>query len=467
MGQGIGYWKRGCNGLRFVLVVGAGLLLGLAFGPLPTPPSFASPEGYELPLTGVVPSDAKPDKKFTLVAKSNPVVVDEGVVFHAMTFNGTVPAPLILVEEGDVVEIEVRNEDTIAHGLSFHPTYRSTSPLVGNIPPGQTRKLLFRATYPGVYMYHCAPGGQGILMHTLGGMYGMVVVEPKKEKYLLEKMLSRKPDLKIYLLQHELYASGKDASEGKPLYVAFNGYNFRYVKEPIPARPGDYVRIYYLNVGPNLTGTFHLVGIVGDFMYYQGHPRNVMYGGQSSVAGPTDSWVLEFRVPEEGPYLIVTHAFGTQTARGAIALLSAKRDAPRGPVVSAQGPALPLPKPEEMRRAVNTFAPGTPDVDPLAVFRPGEEAVIKMVGNSFWPKVAQVPVGTEVTWINEDVFDFLSGELTGRHDAVTIKGPETFASPSLGHADKFTFKFTKPGEHEYFCTIHPYMKGRIRVVKTP
>ena len=176
MGQGIGYWKSRCNGRRFVLVVGAGLLLGLASGLLPIPRSFASPEAYKLPPTSVVPPDAKPDKKFALVAKSNPVVVDEGVVFEAMTFNGTVPSPLLLVEEGDVVEIEIRNEDTVAHGLSMHAAYRATSPLVGNIPPGQTKKLLFRASYPGVFMYHCAPGGQGILTHSFGGMYGMIVV---------------------------------------------------------------------------------------------------------------------------------------------------------------------------------------------------------------------------------------------------------------------------------------------------
>jgi len=467
MGKGAAFRRMGWRGLPVALLTGAVVLLGLTGGILLGPAPSAAQQRYALPPTSVVPPDAKPDKKFVLVAKQAEVLVDEGVVFRAMTFNGTVPGPLLVVEEGDIVEIEVRNEDTIAHGLSVHATYRATPPHVGNIPPGQSKKLLFRASYPGVYMYHCAPGGQGILTHTLGGMYGMLVVEPKREKYMLERLLGKSPDLKIYLLQHELYASGKDTAEGRPLYVAFNGYNYRYVKEPIPAQPGDYVRIYYLNVGPNLTATFHLVGIVWDFMYSQGHPRNVLYGGQSSIAGPTDSWVVEFRIPEEGPYPIVTHAFGNQTARGGIGILSASQRAARVPFVSAQGPALPLPKPEERRRVVDTFAPGTPDVDPVMIFRPGEEPVIKMVGNSFWPKVAQIAPGAEVTWINEDVFDFLSGELTGRHDAVSTKGPERFASPALDHAEKFTFRFTQPGEYEYLCTIHPYMKGRIRVMQTP
>lgn len=416
---------------------------------------------YRVPDTGVVPPDAEPDKTFTLVAKRGGVLVHDGVVFNAMTFDGTVPGPLLLVDEGDVVEIRVRNDDNIPHGLSVHATYRNTGARVGNIPPGETKSLRFRATYPGVYMYHCAPGGHAIMMHTIAGMYGMIVVEPKTDRYRLEERLGRGPDLRLYLLQHEIYSSGKDAAEGRPLYVAFNGSNFRYVKDPIPARPGDYVRVYYLNVGPNLTGTFHLVGIIWDFMYYQGHPRNLMHGGQSSVAGPTDSWVVEFRVPEEGVYGIVTHAMGTQTPRGAMGLLAAKEDAPRVTLVSAQGPN-PA-RSDEARRVVDTFAPGTPDLDPPVRFGPGDDVRISIVNNTYWPKVVQVPVGTRISWINEDAFEWLEGELTGRHNVVSVSGPRGFVSPILKHAETFAHSFSERGRYEYICTLHPYMRGRVEV----
>lgn len=433
----------------------------------PGPPGAAAPTPppYQLPSTMEVAPGTTPDKKFVLTTKTADVVIGDGIVYRGMTFDGTIPGPLLLVEEGDVVEVEVRNEDTIAHGLSFHATYRATSPMVGNIEPGQTKKLLFKATYPGVYMYHCAPGGQGIFAHTMFGMYGMVVVEPKEEKYKLEELLGKAPDIRLYFLQHEIYSSGKDAAEARPLYVMFNGYNYRYVAEPIQARPGDYVRVYYLNVGPNLTGTLHLVGIVWDFMYYQGHPRNVMYGGQSSVAGPSDSWVVEFRVPEAGSYLIVTHAFGTQASRGAVGLLSVAQDAQRTPFISAQGPKKPLPTTDQTKRVVSTYGFGSSDVDPIVTIPKGEEPLIKLIGNSFWPKVARVSVGTTVTWVNEDVFTFpLHGESTGQHPVSVADGPEKFTSPILNHADKYSYTFTKPGKYEYYCPIHPYMKGVIEVI---
>lgn len=455
---------------RRFLEMGGATTLGAALGGLALPMGSVAlaqarplaPE-YTLPDTGVVPEGATPDKRFELVAMEGEVAIDEGVVFQGMMFDGSIPSSLHLMDEGDVVEVSVENRGRFTHGLSYHAVYRSTPPKVGNLPPGQTKREIFRATYPGVFMYHCAPGGQGIMMHTGFGMYGMAVVEPRVAKYRLEEDLGREPDVKLYLLQHEVYASGKDYVDGRPLYTMFNGYNYRYIEDPVRVRPGDYVRIYYLNVGPNQTASLHLVGGIWDYLYYQGNPNNVMVGSQSAVAAPADSWVVEFRVPEAGPYLLVSHAFGTQAGRGAAALIVADPNAERQSVVSSQGPARPLPAVADRRRVVNTFAPGSRDLDPPHVFRPGEDVLIKMVGNSFYPKVARIPAGTTVTWINEDVFDALDGELTGKHNVVTTSGPEFVAGPVIGHAETWSYTFGTPGDYEYICAVHPYMVGRLTV----
>ncbi len=411
---------------------------------------------------GLAAAPPGPAKKLLLIAKRADLVVQEGVVFKALTFNGTVPSPMLVVDEGDTVEITVRNEDTVTHGLSVHAANAQTSLVVGNLLAGQTKALTFKADFPGVFMYHCAPGGHGIMTHTMGGMFGMIVVEPKK-KYKMEEKLGRRPDLKVYVVQHEVYSNGRDFFDGKPLYVMFNGYNFRYVKEPIPARPGDYIRFYYLNVGPNLISTFHAVGGVWEYVYYHGNPENMMVGTQSVVSGPTDSWVIEWQIPGEGPFTLVSHAFGTQAIKGAIGIINSKKDAPRVEVVRSEGPTGPLP--EKPKRVVAPFEIGSNDLDKPVRFRPGDTVQVQMVGNSFWPKVIEIPRGTEVIWVNEEVFDYLDGERTGQHNAVVIKGPEVFASTLLPHAGTFRFKFTKPGAYEYFCTIHPYMKARVRVYK--
>jgi len=409
--------------------------------------------------TGVV-------QRFELLTQSDTIGIGEGVAFDGFTFNGIMPGPQLMVNEGDTVEITVTNVDSVTHGLSVHAANTQTSAHVGNIPPGETRVLTFYADYPGVYMYHCAPGGHGIMAHTMGGQFGMIVVEPK-EKYQMEIDLGREPDLNVYLIQHEVYADGRDFFDGKALYVMFNGETFRYVRDPIPARPGDYVRFYYLNVGPNLTSTFHAVGGIWDYIYYGGNPKNRMEGTQSVVTGPTDSWVIDWQVPDEGSFLLVSHAFGTQAIKGAVGVLDSRADSPRVGMISSEGPLTP--PPNDPKRFVSPFGLGSETLDVPVRYREGDQIQIQMVGNSYYPKRAEVPVGSTVRWINEDVFDMLEGELTGKHDVVVVRaeGTERFRSELLKHAETFEFTFNEPGVYEYICSIHPYMRGMIIVVDIP
>ena len=324
-------------------------------------------------------------------------------------------------------------------------------------------------------MYHCAPGGHAIPMHVLFGQYGMMVVKPKGEaRYRLEQDMGQKPDLELYLTQHELYASGKDAVEGNATYTMFNGRLFRYVEEPIRVRPGDFVRIYFLNVGPNLLSTFHIVGIVWDYVYWQGHPDAVWPGGQTVTAGPSDSWVIEFRIPpKEGAYTMLSHAVGS-TSRGAIGLLVAEAEAKTPAKVLADGPEFSEAEmAENIAKAMRVIAPfkvGTHPVDKPAVYGPDvEEVLIEIIGNSYWPKVVQVAPGTKVTWVNEDVFTYLAGEYSGIHNAAATMippGAASFVSPLLAHGETYSHVFETEGEYKYICTPHPYMEGMI-IVKAP
>jgi nitrite reductase (NO-forming) len=425
-----------------------------------------------LPPTSYVPPGTPPTKRVKITMTQGEVALGQGVVYKGFLINNQIPGPTIILEENDIVEFTVENKGDVPHGVSIHAAYTQTSKYLGNIQPNETKKLTFRVPYPGVYLYHCAPGGHSIPMHTLFGQYGMIVVKPKTKQYAMERITGRKPDIEIYLLQHEIYGSGKDAIESKPLYVMFNGKLFRYVESPIKARPGDYVRVYFLNVGPNTMSTFHLVGIVWDYAYWQGHPDNVFVGGQSVLAGPTDSWVLDFRAPEdEGNYLIVTHTFGTAT-RGAIGILKVDSQAERDRVVLGDGPTMPQSEFEAYRKqAVRIVSPhdiGTPDVDiPYIAPKDQKKVTVRIIGNSYYPKVVHVPRGAEVEWINEDVFTYAEGEFAGIHNVFVSDGPERFASPLLGHAERFTHTFNTPGEYEYICTPHPYMKGKIVVYDAP
>ena len=73
---------------------------------------------------------------------------------------------------------------------------------------------------------------------------------------------------------------------------------------------------------------------------------------------------------------------------------------------------------------------------------------------TFKPDAITVPVGTKIVWENNDDIPHSIVETTGK-----------FHSPALDTEDKFSFIFDKAGSYEYFCGLHPHMKGK--VVVTP
>ena len=134
--------------------------------------------------------------KFDQVAAGGPKVVevtmtvkemrwevdDTGAETWALTFDGSVPGPLIVCHEGDYVELTLINpeDSTMEHNIDFHA---STGALGGagltHVLPGEQAKLRWKAVKSGVFVYHCAPGGQMIPYHVVHGMNGAVMVLPR------------------------------------------------------------------------------------------------------------------------------------------------------------------------------------------------------------------------------------------------------------------------------------------------
>ena len=76
----------------------------------------------------------------------------------------------------------------------------------------------------------------------------------------------------------------------------------------------------------------------------------------------------------------------------------------------------------------------------------------------FNPQTVTVPVGTTVTWTN---LDTVQHQIT---DSSTTLAPGLlFISKPLGKGDSYSFTFTSAGTYQYYCMIHPYMRGTIFV----
>jgi plastocyanin len=80
------------------------------------------------------------------------------------------------------------------------------------------------------------------------------------------------------------------------------------------------------------------------------------------------------------------------------------------------------------------------------------DAVVKIANFTFEPQTLTVPVGTTVTWQNDDDIPHVVAEKDAK-----------FRSKALDTGDKFTQQFTTAGTVEYYCAIHPHMTGKIVV----
>jgi plastocyanin len=70
----------------------------------------------------------------------------------------------------------------------------------------------------------------------------------------------------------------------------------------------------------------------------------------------------------------------------------------------------------------------------------------------FGPEALTVPVGTTVTWVNQDDIPH-----------TVVAEDKSFKSKVLDTDERFSFTFTKPGEFGYFCSLHPHMVGKVIV----
>ncbi len=90
---------------------------------------------------------------------------------------------------------------------------------------------------------------------------------------------------------------------------------------------------------------------------------------------------------------------------------------------------------------------------PTKVSRPGCEENDKC----YIPSVIVIEKGKQVTWVNEDsAFHSIT---SGYYGAPT----DLFDSGHLDPFESYTLTFDETGTYDYFCTLHPWMKGQVIV----
>ena len=332
------------------------LVVGLVFSPLfnGSPLSAASAQNG----TGVT-------RHVTLIASEEVVQVAPdnalhpgGITYNAMVFNGTIPGPVVAVNQGDTVEFTLRNEGNVIHSVDFHAGIGPSNVLSGNVASGEEKTWTLHANTGGAFFYHCgADGLNGVWEHIANGMYGAIIVHPTKEK----------PAKEFYVVFGEIYNSedggpfvGDNSTDtagsfdigkfitNQPDLVLTNGMSHKYVpqvgevaKLPLnpplleemnagnltnffKVKPGELTRWYIVAAGPNDGVSFHFISGMIDVR--DGSVR----GTTGRQATQEETWyvpvgsasVIEAVFPEEGIYVGVDHNMADVVKGGAFAVIA-------------------------------------------------------------------------------------------------------------------------------------------------
>ncbi|MEO9294942.1 MAG: plastocyanin/azurin family copper-binding protein [Nitrososphaera sp.] len=82
-------------------------------------------------------------------------------------------------------------------------------------------------------------------------------------------------------------------------------------------------------------------------------------------------------------------------------------------------------------------------------------------GQFFEPQDVKTTVGSMVTWTNDDTtFHTVT---SGKVEGSTPTPDKVFDSSIIKSKGTFSYVFEKAGEYDYYCSLHPYMTGKVTV----
>lgn len=302
-----------------------------------------SSEADKLPVVvqELVPAPLVP--AHDIVAKGGPKVIKvrmsvtekiitidkQGTKFRVFAFNDSVPGPLIVAHVGDYIELTLVNpkENNFEHNIDFHA---ATGALGGggltHILPGEVVVLRWKAIKPGVFVYHCAPGGAMVPWHVVKGMNGAVMVLPRdglkdregnpitydKAYYIGEQDFYVPKDnngkYKEYLHPGDGFSDVLEVMKTlTPTHVVFNGSEGALEGDnALTAKVGE--SVMFIHAQANRDTRPHLIGGHGDYVWPNGSfndPPRTNLETWFIPGGAAGAMIYKFRQP--GTYVYLNH----------------------------------------------------------------------------------------------------------------------------------------------------------------
>lgn len=224
----------------------AGPSAGMGLQPLPFP----------APLPTTLPGESRLTPRIDGIYVASPEVRGTTKIFHitarrvawalrkdlrvyANAYDGVVPGPALIVNQGDLVVIDYRNRLGVADTIHLHGIHGGPVEMDGvagisqpMVPPGGSFRYVFRASQPGTFIYH-SHGDEAMLD---SGLYGPIVVLPRHPR----------PEERVDRDDIEL-VSGWQIQSASENHFTINGREYPSTW-PIEVKPGERVRLRWIDI---------------------------------------------------------------------------------------------------------------------------------------------------------------------------------------------------------------------------
>jgi FtsP/CotA-like multicopper oxidase with cupredoxin domain len=140
-----------------------------------------------LPAAEIARAADQPSADITLRIGEITADLGHGHSVKTLAYNGQIPGPLLRIDEGKTVTVDVANNSRLPelvhwHGFHIPPevdgAHEEGTP---HVQPGDTRRYSFTAQPAGTRWYHThGMAGQNTKIGMYSGQFGMVIVEPRQ-----------------------------------------------------------------------------------------------------------------------------------------------------------------------------------------------------------------------------------------------------------------------------------------------
>ena len=254
-------------------------------------------------------------RRFDLTVAETEWELLPGVTTTAVTFNGTVPGPVIRATEGDSVEIVVKNDLSEAtsihwHGLHVPNDQDGVSGVTQDaIAAGATYTYRFTVPHAGTFMYHAH--GPNSREQIDRGLYAPFIIDPAGRDAL-------EVDKEVTLtIGNWMIGDASGAMPGMDMgrdnasmsmeydYFTINGKSFP-ATEAIEVQEGQLVRIRFLNPSQTVH-PMHLHGTDMAVIAKDGEPLAAPQRLNVVDIAPGDTYDVVFRADNPGTWVLHCH----------------------------------------------------------------------------------------------------------------------------------------------------------------